>query len=221
MISRTAILIHVAVACLALNAFFPRASYAAGEAKGKSAKAAPAGDKEKKPDVGWEVRGWGRTQGEAERYALDKARALVEKHLREQDPPVAWSPTVEYVRKQLVRGDPRRREELDRNDVVIGDERVKALAWSLTVQVTPQDLEDMRVKEVEQRLRQAREEREGRAAERLLLAIKVFVGLVVALLAVTCYVRIDDWTRGFYSRWLAAGAVGLVVAAVAFACVVG
>ncbi len=153
-----------------------------------------------KPLASWEVEGWGRNQAEAEEAALRKARSLVEDFLRQRNPELSWSPSVAFVRKHLVTGPATRRKEKDQP---VGQKRELPLeCWTLPVAVTPT---------TEHLLAQAA--RAERAEGRLRLLGKVLVGVVLLLVGVVGYLKLDEWTRGSYSRWLQGGLVGLLAAA--------
>jgi hypothetical protein len=227
MLSRLAVLFHLVLLCVCLLAWLPGDCQA--QAKGvrnpgprwrpgqplPKEQAAPPRDGKPGPgDPTWDVKGWGKTQAEAEKDALAKARDLVKEYLRRQDPPVLWTPTPEFVRDHLVKGPARRLEDEDQV-VQAGKEEIKAQCWELPVAVTARDRDLIAVMENQRRAEQDRLGRLVVGQGRELLLGKVLAALVAVLLAVMAYIRLDDWTKGFYSRWLAVVGVGLV----ALACV--
>jgi hypothetical protein len=58
------------------------------------------------------------------------------------------------------------------------------------------------------------EDRRERSVERLYSGGRILGGLIVALLALIGYVRLDDWTKGYFSTALKLSAIALVVATV-------
>jgi hypothetical protein len=150
----------------------------------------------KVPVPTWPVLGRGRTLEEAEKDALDKAREIVASYLLRQDPPIRWTPPGEFIKHHLLAANPQRLEAEDveiqiQNQV----EKVKMLCWKWTVQVPPSELEVMRA-EV------ARQERHGRAAERMVALGKLTGWAVLALVGVFGYLRVDQWTAGSHRSWL-------------------
>src|SRR5262249_24835901 len=74
----------------------------------------------------------------------------------------------------------------------------------------PPDLKRFRALDKEAAQRIERHEREIRRAERTLLAAKMLVGILLLLAVTLIYIRIDDWTRRAYTRWLQATALVLL-----------
>src|SRR5262249_47766799 len=116
---------------------------------------------------------------------------------RKQEPPLAWTPSTAYIRKRLVVGSPTRHQEQDQ--VVAG---IPTQCWSVSVQLTASRLREMVALDRADRDRQRQAEREWRAEHRLRLAGMVTAGLLVLLLAVMGFRRLDDWARGAYTRGL-------------------
>jgi hypothetical protein len=218
MLSRIAVLIHLGLVCLCLNSWFPGDCYAQGRRTAKPA-VAPKPTKEPsqaRPEPNWEVtdcRGWGQTEDEAAEYAAShSAREKVEKYLRERvTPPLPWTPSTKYVRDRLLKKESAKRcEEGDQKmDLGRGPEDVKC--WTFTVAVGPRELEELRRQEADHRAELARQARARVATGRLDLATRVLAGLVVFLLALVGYIRLDEWTKGYYSRWLAAGLITMTL----------
>jgi hypothetical protein len=164
---------------------------------------------EKGNEASWEVRGWGRNQEEAEENALKKARDRVEAYLRQRKPPIHWTPTLDFVHHRLKRGNAQRREELDQ-EIEAGNEKVKAQCWTVTVAVTAGNLSEIARLQAEERALQVRRELAMVARDRMLLLGKVLLGLVAGLGALLTYIRLDDLTKGYYSRILGAGVVAFL-----------
>src|SRR5207237_10596346 len=61
----------------------------------------------------------------------------------------------------------------------------------------------------------AEQVRELRTQDRVLLGLKVFAGVAAAALAGFLFLRIDEWTKGYLTSWLAVAAVALAGGAAA------
>jgi hypothetical protein len=213
MISRVTLLAQLAVFCIGLNVLFPGQGLAQQPRTEKATPSPPAVLEE-------EVPGWGYNEEKAVQNALNRASALIGEYLQRQSPPFLWRPNPEYVLSKLADGKPQRREELDK-DVVVGDNKIRGQCWTVSVRVTPQRLEGMRQQDNLHRLQLQREERQARSAERMALLAKALAAVLACLLAVAAYLRVDEWTRGFYSRRLAVTVAILVGVAVLAMCVAG
>ncbi|HYT90540.1 MAG TPA: hypothetical protein VEL76_17670 [Gemmataceae bacterium] len=191
---RTSLTVFMTVALLSL-------------ASGGSAQTQPAAGKGKlAPDKAradktarWEVKGRGETIEEAEKVALARARTLVEEHLRRQQPPLRWSPSAEYIRAHLVSGSPQRLTDEDKTVNTPEGREYTLRSWSWTVTITPEQYREL-----------VKDARREKASDRMLLAGKVTVGLVLLLAALAGYLRLDDWTKGAYTRWLVLALAGLL-----------
>jgi hypothetical protein len=146
----------------------------------------------------WEkVEGWGPDQEAAVQDALKNARKLVVAELRKQDPPLTGMPSTAYIDKHLVVGPPQRHQEQDQ--VVAG---IPTQCWSISLQLTASRRREMVALDRADRARQRQAEREWRTEHRMRLAGVVTAGLLVLLLAVMAFLRLDDWARGAYTRGL-------------------
>lgn len=140
------------------------------------------------------------TEAEAEQDALANARTTIIRELAELDPPVHYMPTLNEVRNELIRKDSRsvkapteaEREELKKNGVDANRVYVE-----YDVQVTSDQVREMRTR------------------DRVATTLRVLCGGAFAALAVFLFLRLDDWTKGYLTRWLACAAVVLVGGAVA------
>lgn len=137
---------------------------------------------------------------------------------------VGWTPTPEYVRKNLVKdwkeNDPgfEKVEGATSQRLALegGGKGVYVLEQEMVVQikdfepgatrrvrlkvaVTAKDLEDLKGLD-----------RQWRAEHRQFLLVKVLAGVVAVLAAVAGYFRLDEATKGYYTNWLRLAAVGLV-----------
>jgi hypothetical protein len=141
----------------------------------------------------------GLSDKEARQNALVEACAKLREFLHEQHPPVDWMPMPEDVQKYLPQ-DWQEEKPLEKDDPVLGP--FKVYRMSLTVQVGAHERD--KIVELDQH---------HRMEQRMLWLGKIFAGVVVLLIAVAGYIRLDEWSKGYYSGWLRLVAAGLIVAA--------
>lgn len=140
------------------------------------------------------------TEAEAEQDALANARTTIIRELAELDPPVHYTPTLNEVRNEFIRKDSRsvkvpteaEREEFKKNGV---DANRVYVEYDL--QVTSDQVREMRTR------------------DRVAITLRVMFGAAFAALAVFVFLRLDEWTKGYLTRWLACAAVVLVGGTVA------
>jgi hypothetical protein len=133
--------------------------------------------------------------------ALQNARQAVLDYLRGQRPPLqSWEPSVDDIRADLI--------ESERSLPTVTEGGY--VFHRVTLTLKPPDLKRFRALDKEAHQRLERHEREIRRAERTLLAAKTLVGILLLLAVTLIYIRIDDWTRRAYTRWLQAAAVVLL-----------
>jgi hypothetical protein len=58
-------------------------------------------------------------------------------------------------------------------------------------------------------------EREARMQERMLWVGRILAGVVVLLVAMAGYFRLEEWTKGYYTTWLRVATVGFIGSSVA------
>jgi hypothetical protein len=124
-------------------------------------------------------------------------------YLRDQNPPIAWKPpSPEFVRKQLKTE--WKDENIKEDDPNVDEaERVDRIYQvSLVVEVLPKHREE--ILKLDQRFH---------SEQRMLWLAKVAGCLIALLASVAAYVRLDEWTKGYYSVWLRLAAAGFVGAA--------
>jgi hypothetical protein len=138
------------------------------------------------------VEGWGEDEDRAKDYAVKKVSARVEQYLRSQVPGLEWTPSPAYIKKRMLR-EPAERRRI--KDVDEGDKHVKCWAWN--VAVSRSDLEDI-----------VRRDTNRRVHHRLGILTAILIAVVALLAVVAGYIRLDDWTKGYYTGWLLAAAVG-------------
>lgn len=145
------------------------------------------------------------TEQEAKNDALEKAQAKLISFLRSQDPPVEWTPTLDFVKKMVkaegykdMDGNARREFEAK----VGPGAMMQAL---LRLEMTNRDHDEI-----------LRKDRDQRIEQRQILWLKVF-GVLIGFLGLSAvYVRLDEWTRGYYTgmlRLAAAGGAAAIAAA--------
>jgi hypothetical protein len=147
------------------------------------------------------VLGWGENQEQAKEYALEKVRGRVEKYLHSQLPGLEWYPPKEYIHDRLLKDPPERRKDKDQEVEVGKGEHIMGKCWEWRVEVTAEDRKDI-----------LRHDREGRVHQRMGLLGKILAGLLVLLSVVAGYIRLDEWTKGYYTGWLRLAAAGIVAA---------
>lgn len=145
----------------------------------------------------WTVEGaWMNNKADAVEDALLQAQLKVVGYLRGQNPPVEWTPSLSYIQTHLVKTQPWKEESKD------FDQIGRMYRVQLDVEVTQSELTTM-----------VQVGREFRIQQRMFLLAKVLAGLVVLLTAVSGYLRLDEYTKGYYTSWLRLAAVGFVAAA--------
>ncbi|MDB5313775.1 MAG: hypothetical protein JWO38_7977 [Gemmataceae bacterium] len=135
-----------------------------------------------------------RTEAEAEDRVLKDAQDRIERKLRELDPPVEYRPPLAVVKNEYVRRDSRvvRPPTEDEKAAIAkygyGSDRVYV---EYTVEVSAEQVRELRTR------------------DRLVSALRVF-GVVTAIaLAGFLFLRLDEWTKGYLTSWLALGAAAL------------
>jgi hypothetical protein len=134
------------------------------------------------------------TEAEAEEDLLNSACDVIERRLAELDPPVKYRPSPNEVKNEFARRDTRtfrqpdaaQREEYARNGV--GANLVYA---ECDIEVTAEQIRDLRTR------------------DRVANTLRILVGVAVMSLACFLFLRADEWTKGYMTRWLACGAVAL------------
>jgi hypothetical protein len=166
---------------------------------------APAKTAEKK--TAWTAVAWGvgENAAEAEEVALQSAAGKVHEYLVSRDPSVQWTPPSDYVRAHLLEGAPRQ-------ESIQPDEARPGLKYKVEVRL---EVPDREYQQLLARDREYRKERQQQALthlrqQRLVLVGKIFAGLLAVCIALAVYLRLDEATKGIYTRWLRLAAVGFV-----------
>lgn len=141
-------------------------------------------------------------EAEAEEEVLNQARDLIERKLAELDPPVRYRPSISEVKAEFIRKDSRIQRPFNPTPAQQKLYEDTKLAANLVhveydVEVTADQV------------------RELRSQERSWAALRVLGILVAIALAGFLFLRIDEWTKGYLTSWLALGAVALAGGAAA------
>jgi hypothetical protein len=151
----------------------------------------------------WVEDGYGKTANDAEQVALGKARTEVVGYLREHYPALHWTPSPDFLSQHRMI-------------------RLEGSAEEKTIQGEVVQVAHARAEITSQSLREIREfARVELKQQRQVLTAKG-LGAVVALLVVfAAYLRLEDLTRGYYTRLLRLTALALLVLVGASLLVVG
>ncbi len=149
------------------------------------------------PNPSWTVVGTGETLDNAKEDACTKAWEKLVEFLREHEPSLEWTPSVGFVRKNFAT-----HWGSEENAHLEGVGPVMQVP--LYVELTPAKGELI----VEQ-------DKQFRVENRMNHLLKIFGGLVVLLAAVAGYMRLDEWSKGYYTGVLRVAAVIFIVASAA------
>jgi hypothetical protein len=172
--------------------FLARGPALLGAGKSRAEKARPlakAGSSAKLDSIRWQetakVPALGENLKQAEDVALWIARDKVCEYLHEKTPLSDWTPSVAYVKEKLVKES--------------SEQGKDPKSWVVHVVITEGDYQEM-----------LRLDRAVRAQQRMFWLGKILAGIVIALTAVVGYLRLDEWTKGYYTTWLRLGVVSLL-----------
>ncbi len=144
-----------------------------------------------------EAVGQGTSPKVARQEAIISAAEKLGAHLRARFPDFKYVPTLDFlVNHKMV--DEGRDERLTIEDPAAPQDMTR---HTLTVELRQDTLDDLLTAD-----------RHERGQERLWEAGHILAGLVVMLIALVGYVRLDDWTKGYFSLPLKLGALSLAVA---------
>jgi hypothetical protein len=204
--------------------------------KGLPVQARPAAPKAGPPQS-WVVKGgWMTTNEEAAQDALEKAQAKVTEHLRGLNPPMEFPLDATYFRQKVWRdlkaddqavpdlkwkeprdvavalgGENDRDPNAPRHTVVVEVEQFPGLGEmrraAVRVEITPSVQTEF---EKQERLYQAKQ-RQDRVTSRQGVLARLLAGVIAVLVAVACYLRLEDATKGYYTTLLRLAAVTFVV----------
>ncbi|HEV2947124.1 MAG TPA: hypothetical protein VGX70_07095 [Gemmataceae bacterium] len=163
--------------------------------------------------------------------ALEKARDKVVGYLHEQKLGGEWTPKITFVRDRLL-ADLRPDEIIghdpkgDLKEFLIRDHRM--VEETRTVGEDGHETENRRVwvkvalngdnwRQIQKEIRQV--EDQGRLQvmrSRMVFLVKFLAGLVALFGTICGYLRLDEWSKGYYTKWLRLAAVGCVGAVTVF-----
>jgi hypothetical protein len=138
----------------------------------------------------WTVTGHGELDY-AKTMALEKAEKEVVTYLQQRRPRIEWLPDQEYIDQHLVK-DRRNKSSTDLDGL-------KVEHRELDVAITSDDYRDILQRDSQYRMDQ-----------RLLWAGAGLAALVVLFGAIAGYIRLDEWSKGYYTWWLRLGALGFL-----------
>ncbi len=142
------------------------------------------------------VEAYNTVEADARLTALELGEKEAQRLVRARFAPLGWEPPAERLEKEYL--------EKQRVLQVEVTEKVKRLDGDYYKAVCRIDLNAAYLGELGQLAR------EHRMVQRHLLAGRLLAGLVVLLVVVWGYLRLEDATRGYYTRLLRVGALGLV-----------
>jgi hypothetical protein len=159
------------------------------------------------------------TEAEAEADAIAVAQDVIEKRLAELDPSVKYRPTPNEVKNEFLRRDSRTPTNTKLGDIR-GDEndprvqRAGALRAVFAKEFGYSTEEIARLYYVEFQVEVTADQvRELRTRDRLADALRILGLVSAAAVAGFLFLRLDQWTRGHLTRWLAIAAAALAGAA--------
>ncbi len=172
------------------------------------------------------------SQDVAQDDALEKARVQLIDFLHEEKLGGNWKPKVNFIRDRLL-ADLRENEVIGKDvkgelkEFLIGD-RIRYVEEIRTVGDPGNETEHRRVwikvainadnwKLIQKEIRQDEDEKRlALMRNRMGFLVKFLTG-IVALLGTLCgYLRLDEWSKGYYTKWLRLAAVGCVGAVTVF-----
>ena len=131
--------------------------------------------------------GFESTKEKARESAIRAAVERLHKHLLEQDPPVERMPTTKLVRKLLIES----QEKFDEESIPDSEGSTeKMYRATVALKVEPHHIRELRSQE--------------RASE----ILWVLAGLGGLAAVIAGFFRLDTWTKGYLTNWLALGTVG-------------
>ena len=144
------------------------------------------------------------TEAEADTRALEEAQKLIEKRLKELDPPVDYFPPVSVVKNEYVRKDSRLvrlPSESEKNAIALAGYAEGRRYVEYTVEITGEQVRELRTR------------------NRVTDGLRALGAIAAVSLAGFFFLRLDEWSKGYLTSWLALAAAALgggIVAAVVF-----
>jgi hypothetical protein len=152
------------------------------------------------------------SEADADREAILAAQEMIERRLAELDPPVKYRPSINEVEKEFLRRDSKSVTFLrDIKDGRAEDMR-KTLREALGL--SPEEIARRAYVEYDVEIT-ADQVRHLRTRDRVGDTLRIFGALASVALAGFLFLRADEWTKGYLTRWLAMAAVLLAGGAAA------
>jgi hypothetical protein len=126
---------------------------------------------------------------DARHSALLAAQQRLREWLAKQDPPIRHVPTLDVIRREMLRQQsaPQEGEALNETQYRI----------EMTVEMQPSHIRALR------------------SRDRTSSGVWLLGGALAILVVVGLFFRIDEWTKGFLTRWLIAGGVAIIAGLIA------
>jgi hypothetical protein len=138
------------------------------------------------------------SEAEAEADVLNVAQYTIERSMAELDPPVNYRPSINEIKSEFIRKDSRttrQPNEKQMEDYAKNGISSKWYSVEYDIEVTADQIRELRTK------------------DRITNAFRVIAGLTFLALSCFLFLRTDEWTKGYLTRWLACGVAALVVGA--------
>jgi hypothetical protein len=139
-------------------------------------------------------------EADADEDALTAAQKLIEQRLAELDPPIDYRPSLNEVRNEYLRKDSRhvRPPTPDEQKMLAGFEQYvgkNLVSVEYDVEVTAEQVRALRTR------------------DRVAVTLRVFAGVSVVSVLGFLFLRFDERTKGYLTRWLAVAAAVLAAGA--------
>jgi hypothetical protein len=140
----------------------------------------------------WTEEAGGENRPHSKERALEKAQQTLKEFLRRQDPPVQSVPSLNYIRRHLIK------------DAKLAFERKEGglsfRTWRWTFEVSPTDWKYF-----------LWQDRQARVDQRMGLLGRIVTALVALFGVLAGYIRLDEWTKGYYTGRLRLGALAVLL----------
>jgi hypothetical protein len=174
---------------------------------------------------------WNLTKEDALANALERARDQVEAYLREKKQSLEWVPKLAFVRDRLLTDLRKGEVEIQKKELpgedgkgeleeFLIDQRFRAVEE--TMEVNQPEKETKKVwlkvvvnpetwKQIQKEIRLAEDRKRLKVTKsRMVFLVKLLAGIVALLVTAFGYIRLDEWSKGYYTKWLRLAAVGCV-----------
>ena len=144
------------------------------------------------------------TEVEADARAIEEAQKLIEKRLKELDPPVEYLPPISVVRNEYIRKESRLvrlPSESEKNAIALAGYAEGRRYVEYTVEITGEQIRELRTR------------------NRVTDGLRALGAIAAVSLAGFFFLRLDEWSKGYLTSWLALAAAALgggIVAALVF-----